>query len=54
MADSCTALAKEGKLLGYKHRGFWKPADTFKERADLDAGYARGDRPWMVWKDPVG
>ncbi|AUN38711.1 glucose-1-phosphate cytidylyltransferase [Tsukamurella tyrosinosolvens] len=54
VADSCTALAKEGKLLGYKHRGFWKPADTFKERADLDAGYARGDRPWMVWKDPVG
>ncbi|MGV7903965.1 glucose-1-phosphate cytidylyltransferase, partial [Mycobacterium kansasii] len=35
VADSCTALAKEGKLLGYKHRGFWKPADTFKERADL-------------------
>ena len=27
--------------MGYKHRGFWKPADTFKERADLDAGYAR-------------
>ncbi|MCS3779459.1 glucose-1-phosphate cytidylyltransferase [Tsukamurella ocularis] len=54
VADSCTALAKEGKLLGYKHRGFWKPADTFKERADLDAGYARGDRPWMVWKDQVG
>ncbi|GAA1083980.1 glucose-1-phosphate cytidylyltransferase [Tsukamurella spumae] len=53
VADSCTALAKEGKLLGYQHRGFWKPADTFKERADLDAGYARGDRPWMVWKTPV-
>ncbi|TWS21536.1 glucose-1-phosphate cytidylyltransferase [Tsukamurella asaccharolytica] len=54
VADSCTALAKEGRLLGYKHRGFWKPADTFKERAELDAGYARGDRPWMVWKEPVG
>ncbi len=53
VADSCTALAKEGKLLGYQHRGFWKPADTFKERADLDAGYARGDRPWMVWQTPV-
>lgn len=53
VADACTALSKEGTLLGYKHRGFWKPADTFKERADLDAGYARGDRPWMVWKAPA-
>lgn len=54
VADACTALSKEGKLLGYKHSGFWKPADTFKERADLDAAYARGERPWMVWKAPVG
>ena len=32
----------QGKLFGYKHHGFWKPADTFKERAELDAGYHRG------------
>ncbi|MBJ8343986.1 glucose-1-phosphate cytidylyltransferase [Antrihabitans sp. YC2-6] len=47
--DACGALATQGRLFGYKHMGFWKPADTFKERAELDAGYLRGDRPWMVW-----
>lgn len=47
--DACGTLAKEGRLYGYKHLGFWKPADTFKERADLEAAYHRGDRPWMLW-----
>ncbi|GGL02032.1 hypothetical protein [Nocardia jinanensis] len=48
--DSCGALAALGRLYGYQHDGFWKPADTFKERAELDAGYHRGNRPWMVWE----
>lgn len=50
VADACLTLAGHGRLFGYKHQGFWKPADTFKERADLDAAYFRGDRPWMVWE----
>jgi glucose-1-phosphate cytidylyltransferase len=53
VADACGTLAGEGKLYGYRYDGFWKPADTFKERAELDAGYHRGDRPWMVWEDKV-
>jgi glucose-1-phosphate cytidylyltransferase len=48
--DVCGKLAARGKLYGHKHFGFWKPADTFKERAELDAGYQRGDRPWMLWE----
>lgn len=49
--DACGTLAAQGRLFGYKHHGFWKPADTFKERAELDAGYHLGERPWMVWED---
>ena len=54
--DACGALAAQGRLMAYRHEGFWKPADTFKERAELDAAWASGDRPWMVWRDdiPVG
>lgn len=48
--DVCGKLAVQGKLYGHKHLGFWKPADTFKERADLEAAYKRGDRPWMLWE----
>lgn len=51
--DACGALAAQGRLFGYQHFGFWKPADTFKERAELDAGYLRGERPWMVWERPA-
>lgn len=50
VADGCRALLKEGKLLGYRYQGFWKPADTFKERAELDTAFTHGDRPWMVWE----
>ncbi|WP_370329729.1 glucose-1-phosphate cytidylyltransferase [Mycolicibacterium hippocampi] len=48
--DTCAALAADGKLYGYKHLGFWKPADTFKERAELEAAYRNGDRPWALWE----
>ncbi|MBU9766768.1 glucose-1-phosphate cytidylyltransferase [Mycobacterium sp. TNTM28] len=49
--DVCAKLAADGLLYGYKHLGFWKPADTFKERADLDAAYQRGEAPWMLWEN---
>ena len=48
--DGCGALAKQGRLLAYRYRGFWQPADTVKERAALDEGYVNGDRPWMLWE----
>ncbi|MFC9438768.1 glucose-1-phosphate cytidylyltransferase [Nocardia sp. NPDC057030] len=51
VADACGTLAGQGRLFGYQHLGFWKPADTFKERAELDAGYQSGKRPWMVWEN---
>jgi glucose-1-phosphate cytidylyltransferase len=43
-------LAKEGRLLAYRHQGFWQPADTVKERHALEAAYQRGSRPWMLWE----
>lgn len=50
VADGCGTLAGEGKVFGYRYDGFWKPADTFKERAELDDNYARGIHPWTVWE----
>jgi glucose-1-phosphate cytidylyltransferase len=51
VADACMALTGTGKLIGYQHEGFWRPADTFKERAELDANYYKGIHPWMVWNN---
>jgi glucose-1-phosphate cytidylyltransferase len=43
-------IAKE-QLLAYKHTGFFGVMDTFKEKQNLDNLYARGERPWEVWRD---
>ena len=41
-ADACSA---------YPYKGYWSPADTVKERAQMEEMYHRGNCPWMVW-DP--
>ena len=52
VADACMPLAKEGRLFAYRHRGFWHPADTVKERTALEAMYRSGASPWMLWDTP--
>lgn len=52
IADGCVVLAKEGRMMAYRHRGFWQPADTVKERTALEAAYQGGTRPWMMWEEP--
>jgi glucose-1-phosphate cytidylyltransferase len=42
-------LAEAKKLLAYPYQGFWCPADTLKERAELEARFHNGDAPWMLW-----
>lgn len=44
-------VAKEGKLLAYRHRGFWKCMDTAREREQLETLWAQGGAPWKVWED---
>ncbi len=44
-------LAERGQVIAYKHRGFWVPADTLKERAHLEALYQSGERPWAIWQN---
>ena len=45
-----SAWRSEGQLTAYTHRGFWVPADTVKERAQLEELYQSGARPWAVWE----
>jgi glucose-1-phosphate cytidylyltransferase len=47
-------LIAEDKLLGYRHKGFWAPMDTLKDRQDLNKLFESGKRPWAVWeKSPI-
>jgi glucose-1-phosphate cytidylyltransferase len=43
-------LAAMRKLGTYRHEGFWKTMDTFKDKIEYDRMDARRDCPWMVWK----
>jgi len=49
--DAIARLVKQGRVIAYPYKGYWSPADTVKERAQLEEIYQRGEGPWMVW-DP--
>lgn len=41
-------LAKDRQLVVYRHTGFWRSMDTFKEARELDRLW-HGKAPWKVW-----
>jgi len=46
--DILARLATEGELMMYRHAGFWRSMDTFKEALELDATW-RERAPWKMW-----
>jgi glucose-1-phosphate cytidylyltransferase len=42
-------LAKEGELSAFKHKGFWKPMDTLRDKIQLDELWTSGNAPWKIW-----
>jgi glucose-1-phosphate cytidylyltransferase len=49
--DAVVRLVPKGLVLAYPYKGYWSPADTVKERAQLEELYERAECPWMIW-DP--
>ena len=43
-------LIAQRQLGTYRHRGFWQPMDTFKDKIGYDRMAGKGDCPWMVWQ----
>lgn len=43
------ALAREGQLSAFVHRGFWHPMDTLRDKMHLEALWDSGSPPWKVW-----
>ena len=42
-------LAREGRLRAFKHRGFWQPMDTLRDKMKLEELWMSGKAPWRVW-----
>ena len=54
--DSCIlerepleALAKDGELRVYRHKGFWQCMDTYRDLRFLNTLWESGDPPWKTW-----
>jgi glucose-1-phosphate cytidylyltransferase len=43
------ALAVEGQLAAYRHRGYWQNMDTLRDKNLLEEQWASGSPPWQVW-----
>jgi glucose-1-phosphate cytidylyltransferase len=42
-------LAKQGELMAFRHKGFWQPMDTMRDRNQLEQLWENGQARWKVW-----
>ena len=42
-------LTRAGELAAYRHRGFWQPMDTLRDKTLLEQLWATGNAPWRRW-----
>jgi glucose-1-phosphate cytidylyltransferase len=42
-------LAADGQLAAYRHRGFWQPMDTLRDKRSLEDLWDSGRAPWKTW-----
>jgi glucose-1-phosphate cytidylyltransferase len=43
------ALAAENQLRAFKHKGFWQPMDTLRDKNQLEELWSSGNAPWKIW-----
>jgi glucose-1-phosphate cytidylyltransferase len=42
-------LAADGRLAAYRHRGYWQPLDTLRDKMFLEDEWKSGTPAWKVW-----
>ena len=42
-------LAKEQRLMAFKHTGFWHPMDTLRDKKYLEELWTLKNAPWKIW-----
>ena len=42
-------IAELGELSAFKHKGFWQPMDTLRDKTLLEELWESGRAPWKVW-----
>lgn len=44
-------LAQERTVQAYRHKGFWSPVETIRDKRWLESLWNQGCAPWKVWGD---
>jgi glucose-1-phosphate cytidylyltransferase len=47
--STLAALARDGALESWEHRGFWQAMDTLRDRTHLEELWGSGRAPWKIW-----
>ncbi len=47
--DPLETIARHGQLASYKHKGFWQPMDSLKDKMDLNELWNTNNADWKVW-----
>jgi glucose-1-phosphate cytidylyltransferase len=42
-------MAQDKLLAAYKHKGFWKPMDTLRDKNQLESQWDENKAPWKTW-----
>ena len=42
-------LATDNELMAYRHRGFWQPMDTLRDKNELEKLWTDNQAPWKSW-----
>ena len=42
-------LSSRGELAAFRHKGFWQPMDTLREKNYLEGLWSTKQAPWKVW-----
>jgi glucose-1-phosphate cytidylyltransferase len=58
LSDNCVLerepferLASEGQLVAYRHDGFWKCMDTYKDNVEFNQLWDAGEADWAIWEE---
>ena len=42
-------IAKDNQMAAFKHKNFWKPMDTMRDKLELENLWESGNAPWKIW-----
>ena len=48
-SEPLETLARENQLAVYKHKGFWQPMDTLRDKNLLESLWNNNKAAWKLW-----